>query len=168
MDRDLAAAPLLWRAHRHLQGNGSLRGNQQGRLQGELLDALGAGLLGGAQRQLQEGGAGEQDGAAEGVIAKPGVALQGEAPGQGEALAAGVLHHGAKQGVPGGPLADRCHIGTKITNPNIDYAKMAQAYGMEGFGPITDPKDLAPTFKKAIELVRKGEPAMIDVVTQPR
>jgi thiamine pyrophosphate-dependent acetolactate synthase large subunit-like protein len=45
---------------------------------------------------------------------------------------------------------------------------MAQAYGMEGFGPITDPKDLAPTFRKAIELVRKGEPAMIDVVTQPR
>ena len=64
--------------------------------------------------------------------------------------------------------ADRANIGTKLWDPDINYAKMAQAYGMEGFGPITDPKDLAPTFRKAIELVRKGEPAMIDVVTQPR
>jgi acetolactate synthase-1/2/3 large subunit len=64
--------------------------------------------------------------------------------------------------------ADRAHIGTKLWDPDINYAKMAQAYGMEGFGPITDPKDLAPTFRKAIELVRKGEPVMIDVVTQPR
>jgi acetolactate synthase-1/2/3 large subunit len=64
--------------------------------------------------------------------------------------------------------ADRAHIGTKLWDPDINYAKMAQAYGMEGFGPITDPKDLAPTFKRAIEIVRKGEPAMIDVVTQPR
>src|ERR1700689_5099435 len=64
--------------------------------------------------------------------------------------------------------AERAHIGTKLWDPDINYAKMAQAYGMEGYGPITDPKDLAPTFRKAIELVRKGEPAMIDVVTQPR
>src|SRR3984885_3319313 len=64
--------------------------------------------------------------------------------------------------------AERAHIGTKLWDPDINYAKMAQAYGMEGFGPITDPKDLAPTFKKAIEIVRNGEPAMIDVVTQPR
>jgi thiamine pyrophosphate-dependent acetolactate synthase large subunit-like protein len=64
--------------------------------------------------------------------------------------------------------AERAHIGTKLWDPDINYAKMAQAYGMEGFGPITDPKDLAPTFRKAIEIVRKGEPAMIDVVTQPR
>ena len=39
---------------------------------------------------------------------------------------------------------------------------------MDGGGPITDPKDLAPAFQRAIELVKKGEPALIDVVTQPR
>jgi acetolactate synthase-1/2/3 large subunit len=64
--------------------------------------------------------------------------------------------------------AERAHIGTKLWDPDINYAKMAQAYGMEGFGPITNPSELAPTFKKAIEIVRKGEPVMIDVVTQPR
>jgi acetolactate synthase I/II/III large subunit len=64
--------------------------------------------------------------------------------------------------------ADRSHIGTKLWDPNIDYAKMAQAYGMHGEGPITDPHDLVPALKRGIEIVKKGEPAMIDVVTQPR
>ena len=64
--------------------------------------------------------------------------------------------------------ADRAHIGTKLWNPDIDYAKLAQAYGQYAEGPITDPKDLAPAFKRAIERVKKGEPALLDVVTQPR
>src|SRR5262252_3566742 len=64
--------------------------------------------------------------------------------------------------------ADRAHIGTTLREPNIDYAKMAQAYGMYGEGPIENPKDLAPAIARAIERVKKGEPAMLDVVTQPR
>jgi acetolactate synthase I/II/III large subunit len=64
--------------------------------------------------------------------------------------------------------ADRSHIGTKLWDPNIDYAKMAQAYGMHGEGPITNPDDLVPALKRGLEIVKKGEPAMIDVVTQPR
>jgi hypothetical protein len=35
-------------------------------------------------------------------------------------------------------------------------------------GPITDPKDLAPALKKAMQVVKAGEPALVDVVTQPR
>ena len=45
---------------------------------------------------------------------------------------------------------------------------MAKAYGMYGRGPITDPKDLGPAIKDAIAVVKRGEPALIDVVTQPR
>ena len=63
---------------------------------------------------------------------------------------------------------DRAHIGTTLTDPNINYAKMAETYGMFGQGPISDPKDLGPALKKAIEVVKKGEPALIDVLTQPR
>jgi thiamine pyrophosphate-dependent acetolactate synthase large subunit-like protein len=63
---------------------------------------------------------------------------------------------------------DRAHIGTTLTEPNIDYAKLAQAYGLYGEGPITDPKDLAGALKRGIERVKAGEPALIDVVTQPR
>ena len=64
--------------------------------------------------------------------------------------------------------ADRAHIGTTLREPNIDYAKMAQAYGMHGEGPIADPKDLAPAIARALERVKRGEPALVDVVTQPR
>src|SRR6266508_1059559 len=63
---------------------------------------------------------------------------------------------------------DRAHIGTTIKDPNIDYAKMAQAYGMYGEGPISNPKDLAPAIKRALERVKRSEPALLDVITQPR
>ena len=63
---------------------------------------------------------------------------------------------------------DRADIGTAITNPNIDYATMAKAYGMYSAGPISDPKDLGPAIKAAIQVVKRGEPALIDVITQPR
>ena len=64
--------------------------------------------------------------------------------------------------------ADRAHIGTKLWNPDIDYAKIAQGYGLYAEGPISDPKALAPALKRGIERVKKGEPVLLDVVTQPR
>jgi thiamine pyrophosphate-dependent acetolactate synthase large subunit-like protein len=64
--------------------------------------------------------------------------------------------------------ADRAHIGTTLREPSIDYAKMAQAYGMYGEGPIEHPKDLAPAITRALDRVKNGEPALLDVITQPR
>jgi thiamine pyrophosphate-dependent acetolactate synthase large subunit-like protein len=62
----------------------------------------------------------------------------------------------------------RIGIGTKLESPFIDYATMAKAYGMKGIGPITDPKDLAGAIKQGIEIVKRGEPVMIDTVTHGR
>ena len=62
----------------------------------------------------------------------------------------------------------RASIGTTIESPNIDYAKVAQGFGVHAEGPITDPKELGPAIKRAVEIVKRGEPALIDVVTQPR
>jgi acetolactate synthase I/II/III large subunit len=45
---------------------------------------------------------------------------------------------------------------------------MAQAYGMYGEGPISNPKDVGPAITRALERVKKGEPALVDVITQPR
>jgi thiamine pyrophosphate-dependent acetolactate synthase large subunit-like protein len=59
-------------------------------------------------------------------------------------------------------------IGTTIKSPNIDYAAMARSMGVHGEGPITDPNDLGPALKRALEAVSRGEPALVDVVTQPR
>jgi acetolactate synthase I/II/III large subunit len=63
---------------------------------------------------------------------------------------------------------ERAAIGTTIEDPNIDYSKMAQSMGVHGEGPITDPKELGPAIKRAIAAVKRGEPALVDVVTQPR
>jgi thiamine pyrophosphate-dependent acetolactate synthase large subunit-like protein len=64
--------------------------------------------------------------------------------------------------------ADRAHIGTTITDPNIDYAKVAQGLGVYAEGPIERPADLAPALERAVAVVKRGEPALVDVVTQPR
>jgi len=63
---------------------------------------------------------------------------------------------------------DRSHIGTSFEDPFINYAKMAETYGMYSEGPISDPKDLGPAIRRGIARVKAGEPALIDVVTQPR
>jgi len=58
-------------------------------------------------------------------------------------------------------------IGTRIEDPNIDYATIARGMGVHGEGPITDPKDLGPALRRALEVVMRGETALVDVVTQP-
>ena len=60
------------------------------------------------------------------------------------------------------------HIGTRIEDPNIDYSTLARALGVYGEGPITNPNDLGPALRRAVERVEHGETALVDVVTQPR
>lgn len=60
------------------------------------------------------------------------------------------------------------HIGNVLWDPFIDYAQLAQSMGVYSEGPITNPNDLGPALKRAIAVVKRGEPALVDVVTQPR
>ncbi len=59
-------------------------------------------------------------------------------------------------------------IGTTLVEPNIDFAKVAQGMGIYAEGPILEAKNLGPAIKRALDVVEKGEPALVDVVTQPR
>jgi hypothetical protein len=56
--------------------------------------------------------------------------------------------------------------GPKLTDPHINYAKMPQAYGLYGEGPITDPKDLAAYKREGKErrtgAHRRGGAAALD------
>ncbi len=63
---------------------------------------------------------------------------------------------------------DTAWVGTVIREPNIDYAKLAQAQGVWGEGPIDDPEKLGPALKRAVAVVKGGAPALVDVVCQPR
>ncbi len=61
---------------------------------------------------------------------------------------------------------DNVHHGNVL--PAIDYAKLAQSMGMFAIGPIRDPAELGPALRRAAEVVKAGEPALIDVVSQGR
>jgi acetolactate synthase-1/2/3 large subunit len=59
-------------------------------------------------------------------------------------------------------------VGTSIMNPDIEYHKLAESMGWWAKGPIKDPKDLGPALKEAVAVVKSGQPALLNVWTQPR
>ena len=63
---------------------------------------------------------------------------------------------------------DKADLGTALIDPDIDYASVAKGYGVYSEGPIRDPKELGPAIRRGIERAKKGEPVLLDVVTQPR
>lgn len=63
---------------------------------------------------------------------------------------------------------ERARIGTGIWDPTPDYAAVAESMGVNGYGPIEDPGDLAPALEAAWKDARSGQPALVDVISQPR
>jgi acetolactate synthase-1/2/3 large subunit len=59
-------------------------------------------------------------------------------------------------------------IGTSIMNPDIEYHKLAESVGWWAKGPIKDPAELGPAIKEAVAVVKSGQPALVNVWTQPR
>jgi acetolactate synthase-1/2/3 large subunit len=62
---------------------------------------------------------------------------------------------------------DTYRIGTALGDPDINFAKLASSMGVYSEGPISDPSRLREALRRALAVVRKGEPALVDVVTQP-
>ena len=63
---------------------------------------------------------------------------------------------------------DRFTIGTTLRDPPVDFGMLARSMGVHGEGPIRDPKDLRPAMQRALAVVKSGEPALVDVIMQPR
>ena len=59
-------------------------------------------------------------------------------------------------------------VGTSIMNPDIEYHKLAESLGWWAKGPIKDPKELGPALREAVKIVQAGQPALLNVWTQPR
>lgn len=62
----------------------------------------------------------------------------------------------------------RSRIGNTFEDPFIDFGALARGLGIWSAGPITEAADLAPALRRALEVVEAGEPALLDVVAQPR
>ena len=53
-------------------------------------------------------------------------------------------------------------------SPNVDFAKLAASLGLYSEGPISTPADLGPALQRAVAVVKRGQPALVDVIAQGR
>jgi thiamine pyrophosphate-dependent acetolactate synthase large subunit-like protein len=60
-------------------------------------------------------------------------------------------------------------IGFRIEPPQVDFAKIAQGFGIYAEGPVEDPGKLREALRRSLQVVaEKRMPALVDVITQPR
>jgi len=59
-------------------------------------------------------------------------------------------------------------IGNELDNPAPNLAMVARGMGIWSEGPIADPNELRGALQRALAAVDAGEPALVDVVSQPR
>ncbi len=57
-------------------------------------------------------------------------------------------------------------VGTMLYDPAVQYAKIAEGFGVWAEGPITDPAKVGPALQRALKVVKGGAPALVDVVCQ--
>ena len=62
----------------------------------------------------------------------------------------------------------RAKIGNTFEEPFIEFTEVARGMGVWSEGPIHDPDALGPAIARAIDVVDQGQPALLDVVSQPR
>ncbi len=59
-------------------------------------------------------------------------------------------------------------VGTLITDPPVNFSKLAQSFGAYGEGPTEKLEDIKPALEKAKKIVKERRiPALVDIPTQP-
>ncbi|HWP57904.1 MAG TPA: thiamine pyrophosphate-dependent enzyme [Candidatus Acidoferrales bacterium] len=60
-------------------------------------------------------------------------------------------------------------IGTHVDDPAVDFARLAESFGVQGIGPVRRPEELQPAVEKALRVVKeKRLPVLVDVIAEPR
>ena len=60
-------------------------------------------------------------------------------------------------------------IGTHVDDPAVDYAKMAQSFGVNAEGPVVRTADLRPALERGVKFVKEKKlPYLVDVISEPR
>ena len=63
---------------------------------------------------------------------------------------------------------DRAYIGMDLEGPAPDFAHIAKGLDWYAEGPILDPTEIQPAVQRAMEEVKKGKPALVDIITWRR
>lgn len=77
-------------------------------------------------------------------------------------------HHQIRIARQRGTDEAKAHIGMDIFDPEPDFATIAKGMGVWGEGPIDKPEDVGPALRRALEVVKSGKPALVDIITQHR
>jgi acetolactate synthase-1/2/3 large subunit len=67
-----------------------------------------------------------------------------------------------------GTPVENAWLGQSITDPSPDFAALARSFGWYAEGPVEDPNQVAPALQRALQAVKRGQPALVDTVTQAR
>jgi thiamine pyrophosphate-dependent acetolactate synthase large subunit-like protein len=60
-------------------------------------------------------------------------------------------------------------IGTHVDDPAVDFAKMAQSFGVNAEGAVRNPADLRPALERGLKFVKEKQlPYLVDVIAEPR
>jgi acetolactate synthase I/II/III large subunit len=60
-------------------------------------------------------------------------------------------------------------IGTHVDDPEVDFAKMAQSFGVNAEGAVRNPADLRPALERGLKYVKEKQlPYLVDVIADPR
>jgi len=60
-------------------------------------------------------------------------------------------------------------IGTHVDDPAVDYAKMAQSFGVSAEGPVHRPADVRPALERGLQYVKEKKlPYLVDAIVEPR
>ncbi len=60
-------------------------------------------------------------------------------------------------------------IGTHVDDPAVDYAKMAQSFGVSAEGPVQRPADVRPALERGLKYVKEKKlPYLVDAIVEPR
>ena len=79
------------------------------------------------------------------------------------------VHHAGLIATARGRDASRAHIGTTLTEPEIDFAAMAESMGVRSFGPVSRGSELPAILREAVSIVTaERRPVLVDVQTEVR
>jgi acetolactate synthase I/II/III large subunit len=59
-------------------------------------------------------------------------------------------------------------VAMRMEDPEVDFATMARTFGLHGEGPIKDAAEIGPAVRRAVEVVKRGGFAVVDVWTEKR
>jgi thiamine pyrophosphate-dependent acetolactate synthase large subunit-like protein len=58
-------------------------------------------------------------------------------------------------------------VGQRLSDPDVDFAKLAEAQGAVGIGPVRSAEEIAPAIKRGVEVLNAGRVCVIDFHITP-